>query len=434
MSKRIIFNLLIGIVIFNMACGSPEVQETRLQNRIQIITKQVPQSRVVTVLLAVRAGTINETEETKHISHLIEHCLFRASENYKDIRWEIDSYGGQYQSDTSKDFTSFSVTVTEPFLTDVLKIFIDVIKNAQFEDSMVHFRKTELIQQLKSEMSNYRRQILNVLIRNLFILHPYRHEVQNSLKTVKRFTSEDLNTYYQNLYIPENMILVIVGGFQDRPVKNLLRESLASFTRIPQKSYSWKQEPEQTSPKEVRTTHTLDSKLATVSVAWHAPSITNPDTYSMDVLLVSLGIGESSRLKLHILNSMSSVYGVWNEYITPREPGYYVIHAVCEPSVVDEVKAKILREVEILRKDSITPKELKRAIIQTIAPADYNRESTLETANYLGFWSIMEDFHFAQNYLANISKVNLSDVQQVARKYLKENNYTSVILLPSDYR
>jgi len=435
MSKQIIkfFPFVVYLLVLN--CGSTNgVREGKLPTGISVVMKNVPHTSIVTVLMMVKAGSIHETALNNGISRLVESSLFRISKNYRDIQWTLDSYGCKYRSATYNDFVYFSVTVDKLFLTRVLEIFADVVKNAEFPDSLVHRVKDELLSDINLEYKNPVLQLRKLFLKKSFQVHPYRFLPLGTMETIQNLKSKDVREYYENLYIPQNITIVIVGNFERRQVLRILKKSLGSFWRIPLRTYHWASEPEQTVPREEANFHSFPRNIAFFTIGWRAPSIRDPDTYSMDILTAALGIGESSILNTQIRDQMDSVYFIWAEYMTPREPGYFLINIVCRPSAVEEVKKRIFREIDILSRDSITPKALKRAKMYLEAQEAYSREGTMESAFYLGFWSVMKDIHFVKTYLPNIRKVSLQMLKKTASKYLKSNNYTSVVLLPSEKR
>jgi len=271
-------------------------------------------------------------------------------------------------------------------------------------------------------------------LENAFHVHPYQYFYKAEIDDILSLNTAAVEEYHHNVFIPEN-INIIVTGPQDsyRAIKQF-QSLLNDFSRTPSKTYTWDEEPEQIAPRRIQRYHTFGNKFAFVTVGWRAPSIRNPDTFTMDLILALLGMGESSRLNKHIRNQDSDVYYIWAEYLTPRDPGSFVINAVCDPSAAEKIEQKILRECAILRKDLITPYEMDRAVQMMESQEAYQWESTESAAAYLGYWAVMKDFTFAKNYLKQIRSVSLNDIQRVADRYFGEETYTSVIMLPEKER
>ncbi len=424
------FTVIIVLGLSLLGCSDEgRVRETVFDNGFKIVMKRDAQQDIVNVLLRVKAGSIHETGETQGISRLVEQTLFRSSPSYPDIQGTIESFGGSTSSSTTRDYVSFSFEVMGEYLLPVLDIIVDVMLHTQITDSLLAPVKQGLLASFEGEASWYQ-TVMELFLKNAFMVHPYRFLPSGKRESILHLHAGEANAYFHDLYIPGNMTMAIVGNIKPEEVRDRLEKSLGSFRREPGREYSWPQEPEQTEPREVRQPYKTEKPFALVCVGWRAPSVRNPDTYSMDVILASIGLGESARLRTQIQDRMNSVYHIEVEYYTPMEPGYLVIIALCDPSAAEEVKNSILSEIDIIRKDSITPQELVRAKRHFEAEKAYSRLGTKQAATYYCFWSIMKDLKFAEEYLPNIERVTLMDVQQTVERYLKMTNYTSVILIP----
>jgi zinc protease len=412
--------------------GTPS--EIHLANGLGVILEEIPASQVVCVSLFAQAGPIQETEANQGISRLLEKSLFRRTRRHPDVRTEISSYGGEYMSGLNQDFLSFSVTSESAFADSIIAIFEDVMVNSQFNDSLIADVQREMLPKMAEEQNNPRVQMLSLFLKNAFTTHPYRLLPYGSIGTFRSLKSGDVERYYRRCFIPQNLVLVITGRFNGKAVVGSLAVSLKPFNRTAPFPFKWDQEPPRRKPVVVVRTHDFPQPLAFVTVGWIAPSIQSRDTYAMDVVLEALGTGESSRLNREIRSSMPSVYSVWAEYRTPREPGYFTVMAICGPSVADTVRGRILNEIGILRDDSLTPKELTRAKQMLAAVDAYSREGATDLGFYLGYWSTMAELDFSQKYQKNIQSVRAEDVQNTVRAYLRDDNCVSVILLPKQSR
>ena len=350
------------------------------------------------------------------------------------MRTEISSYGGEYISGLNQDFLNFSVTTGSAFADSIIALFEDVIVNSQFSDSLNANMQREMLPKMAEEQNNPRVRMLSVFLQNAFTTHPYRFWPYGSSKTFRSLRARDVERYYRNSFIPQNLVLVITGNFDRKAVIGRLTESLEAFKRTVSIPFKWNQEPPRKKPVVLVQNHDFPQPLAFVTVGWIAPSIRNRDTYAMDVVLEALSAGESSRLNREIRHSTQSVYLIWAEYRTPREPGYFTVMAICEPSVADTVRSRVLNEIGILRDDLLTPKELARTKQMLAAVDAFSREGATDIAFNLGYWSLMAELDFAQKYQRNIQSVTAEDVQNTVRTYLRDDNCVSVILLPKRSR
>jgi zinc protease len=269
-----------------------------------------------------------------------------------------------------------------------------------------------------------------MFLKEIFKKHPYRRLPSGRLETINRFTSQDIANFYQSTLIPSNIVFIVAGDIKKDRVVNWFQSNLKEFDREPIWTFQWEQELPQEAPREIHHVHTSKDKIAIITLGWQAPSIQNPDTYGMDILTFSLHGLFSGRLNTEIRERFSPIYHLESLYRTPREPGYFFITVVCKPDIVDQVKERLLKEIAIIRIDSITPKELEKSKMYFQSYEAYKDESSWESAYYLGYWTVMTGIQFANTYVPELNQVTLEDVKRIAQTYLRDDNYTIVISLP----
>jgi zinc protease len=426
--KYLILFALWGAV--GSAAGGEGTEEIVLPNGMSAILHPFPHTNVTCLALFVRAGSICETDSTQGLTRFMEKSLFRMTGRHRDVRAEIDSYGGNFQSGVSPDFIEFTVTASGAFLSPLLDLFDDVIRDARFSDSLAADVREDLIRRLEEESKNPDVQILSRFLALEFREHPYRFIPNGSIGGFRSLSVEDVRRHYEESFVPRNLVLVITGQFDRKALIRRLGESIGRFERKSADRPAWKPEPRHDGPVDAVQRHGFGRSVAFVAVGWPAPAASDKATYAMDVLMTALGSGESSRLNRQIRVSAPSLYSVWSEYRTPREPGYLRITAACAPSDVDSVRGAILREIRILRDDPMPEPEMTRAKRMLSATESFSREGATDFATYLGYWATVADLDLARNYTRRIQAVTPEDVQNVVRVYLRDDRRVILTLLP----
>lgn len=413
-------------------CNTNQDGVIRLKNGLEIVFREVPNSHVATLLVAVNAGSIYETEQSRGLAYLTSKCLFQESVNYKNIQKYIDSFGVRFSSDLEPDFCRYTFTFGEPFLDSLVTMVSNVLQNPLIKDDLVAETKNKLKLESFHKQENPQEYVEKYFLKNAFHVHPYKYFPVPESDTIEKLAKSDIVDFIKQLYVPSNIKIIITGPPKSKRAIPQLQKLLNSWEKKPSKTYTWSDEPQQEKPRKITDYHSLDMNFAFVAIGWKAPSILNQDTYVMDIIVSAMGLGESSRLNKQIRNKIPSVYYIWADYQTPREPGYFVIYAICDPNDADLVAQKIKKEIDILKTDSMTSLERERAYTILRTNEAFNWEHTTNTAQYIGYWTIMKDYSFALSYIDNLNAVTSDDVQRVAQKYFDDKNSTSIILLPEN--
>ncbi|MBN2200427.1 insulinase family protein [bacterium] len=419
--------LLAGITT---ASAGDKSEAVTLPNGMTAILHSFPHTNVTCVALFARAGSICETDSTAGITRFMEKSLFRMTGSRRDVRAELDSYGGDFQSGVNQDFAVFAVTASGAFLFPILDLFNDVVRDARFNDSLAADVRLELTRRLEEERKNPDVQILSRYLSLAFREHPYRFMPHGSAEGFRVLTAADVRRHFEMAFVPRNLVLVVTGQFERAGLIDRLKNGIGRFERESRAFSAWRPESRHAAAVDVRERHGFGPNVAFVTVGWPAPAVSDPATVAMDVLVTALGNGQSSRLNRQIRVSAPSLYSVWSEYRTPRDPGFIRITAACPPADADSVRSAILREVRILQDDLMPEPEMARAKRMLAATESFSREGATDYANYIGYWATMADLDLARQYVRRIRAVRQEDVRNTVRTFMTDEQRVSIILMP----
>jgi zinc protease len=98
---------------------------------------------------------------------------------------------------------------------------------------------------------------------------------------------------------------------------------------------------------------------------------------------------------------------------------------------VEQVKAAVLEEIGKLQRAPVTDEELARVKAQAVAGNVFERDSVFYQAMKLGqYETVGLDWQSVDDYVERVRAVTARQVQQVAQKYLNEDNMTVAVLDP----
>jgi zinc protease len=261
-------------------------------------------------------------------------------------------------------------------------------------------------------------------------MHPYRHPVIGYPDIYNRITRDDVVAYYKRMYVPNNIVFVVVGDLKATEVEAKLRELTKDFKMNAVEPAFVPAEPAQLSTRERH--EEMSVELSRVNLAWHIPAVTDPDVYPLDVLAIVLGQGKSSRLYRELRQKRGLVHSIEASSYTPAHPGLFSVEAMTDADKRNAAIAAIRDEIRALGESPVSDAELQKAI--KISISNYlDRLKTMEgQASDIAHNEILVgDPNFSATYLDNLRRVSVKDVQRVARRYLADNNLTITTLDPT---
>ncbi|HNS49439.1 MAG TPA: pitrilysin family protein [bacterium] len=427
-----ILTTLIGLAVALAFAAGAEAVERRVRseravNGLDLVMEEVPGTELVNLSLLVKTGSATEGDYAgTGITHLLEHLIFKPGEQ-TGLAETVERTGGYTNAFTSLDSTVFTATVPAGAWQEVLPVLLDAVFKPAFNESDFEKEREVVLRELSRNGDNPAQAASRGLWETAFLAHPYRNPVGGRPERLKGLSFKDLTTYHRRTYQPGNAILAVTGKIAFSESPDLLRLA-SSYPDLNLPTVSLPAEPDQAAGRETR--RSFPTGLAYLYLGYHIPGFTHPDAPSLDILAMILGEGETSRLYRALVKT-GLAYSTGAYAYTPRDPGLFIITAVCQPDNLDAVQAAIRREAAGLVR--LSEAEIKRA------------RTRLETRSIFGLESLegrsqdlASSLHltgsplFLDAYLAGLARIDRRRLARAAADYLKEENSTRSILVPEE--
>jgi zinc protease len=263
-----------------------------------------------------------------------------------------------------------------------------------------------------------------------FIAHPYGWPVVGWMSDLEAISLEDVKSYRQVFYAPANAILVVAG---DITPSTLLPKIQATFGVIPAGPTAPKvtsQEPPQRGER--RVTLKRPASLPVYIAGYHVPNYKSEDSFPLALLSVVLAGGRSSRLQTILVEDKALALSADADYHrTSQDPSQFTLSMRLAPGKSwKDAEAALYQEVEKLKTQLVSEKELERAKNLVEASFTYGQDSLFYRAMQIGEYASLGDWSLIQKVIPSIRAVTAEDLQRVAKTYLTEDNRTVGLLMP----
>jgi zinc protease len=190
-------------------------------------------------------------------------------------------------------------------------------------------------------------------------------------------------------------------------------------------------EPEQQGER--RVTLKREAELPFIILAYHTPNFPREDNYALDVLNLILSGGKSTRLYQSLVYEKKIALSASADYSSFNiDPYLFYFFASAAPGKdIKDVEEALFTEVDKIKKEQPSEREVQKAKNQIEASFIMEQDSIYMQAMKYGMFEMLGDWRLIDKYLEGIRKVTTEDVMNVARKYLKEENRTAGILIPT---
>jgi len=399
------------------------MKKLTLKNNLTVILEK-KQTETVTIQATVKVGSNNETDKISGISHFIEHMLFEGTKKRPTsliISNEIESLGGELNAYTSNERTCFYIKIAKEHFSKALDIVADIVQNPQFEKKYIEKERKIILKEINLHKDEPRFHQWVLFTSALFKKHPTKRVTYGTVKAVKAITRKDLLDYYHSHYVPNNIIISVVGNFDN--ITGEVKKQFKDFKERKLKKPLAVEEPLQTKielKKEKR--KILSSYMV---MGYKTPPRISSEAYTLDVIEAILGRGQSGKIFDEIRNKRGLAYEVGVHHDPCFDYGFFSVYLNTDKKNIQKCIQIILKEFKNLK--NITPKELKEAKGFLIGQHILDNEGTKDLADELGFWESMKDFKLLNSYIKEVNKVSKADILKVANKYFTEN-YTLAMI------
>ena len=231
----------------------------------------------------------------------------------------------------------------------------------------------------------------------------------------------------------------MVGDVDPNEVFLMAEEYFAGLPSRPVKPSKPRLEHPQTGPK--RVTVKAVAKLPYLMLGYKAPSLATAEQewepYALSVLASVLDGGRSARLSKHLVREKELVTGAGAGYnIFARYPTLFLFDATpTQENTIEDAEQALYAEIQDLKENLVSEKELKRVKAQVIANEVYQQDSIQRQATVIGsLETVGLSWKLIGEYNERINAITAEQVQEVAQKYLVEDGLTVALLEPIDPR
>lgn len=249
----------------------------------------------------------------------------------------------------------------------------------------------------------------------MFKAHPYHRPIIGWRSDVESLKRKQVEDYFKRFYAPNNAIAVIVGDVNTDEVIRLMKRYFEAIPAGTPVAPITTIEPEQFGER--RVTVELDAQPVLI-IGYKGTTIGQKDDYVFDIISNILSEGRTSRFykKLVLAKKMCLNIDAFNS--AQKDVGFFGVYATPQaPYTTAEVEQAVYEELELLKKEPVTDKELQRAKNNLEVGFLRGLNSNDGMAERIGGNEISSSWRYLLDWLPNCQKVTAQDIMDAANKY-----------------
>ncbi|WP_228137723.1 M16 family metallopeptidase [Aliarcobacter cryaerophilus] len=410
----------------------PNYYTKNLDNGLQIVAIPMDNNtNVVSVDIFYKVGSRNEVMGKSGIAHMLEHLNFKSTKNLKAGEFDeiVKGFGGVNNAGTSFDYTHYYIKTSSKNTDKSLELFSELMQNLTLNDEEFQPERDVVAEERRWRTDNNPMGYLQFRVfNNTFIYHPYHWTPIGFMDDIKNWTIEDIKDFHSTYYQPQNAIVVVAGDIKKDDVFSYVEKhfkDIKNTKEIPSSIHTI--EPKQDGER--RAIINKESNVQMLAMTYHIPNFEHEDQIALSALSQLLSSGKSSILQKVLVDEKRLANSVYAYNMELKDPGVFMFMAVANENVdALKIEKEILDIISKIQKGEIKEKELDKLKINTKADFIYSLESSSDVASLFGTYLVRDNIKPLLEYEANLEKLKVEDIVNVAKKYLVKENSTTLIL------
>ena len=280
-----------------------------LDNGLRVAHVKTPSSALVHCGFVIHAGSRNDGD-LPGIAHCLEHMFFKGTQKRKTyhVLNHLEVVGGELNAFTTKEITTLYASVQRTHFKRAVDILCDVAFRSVFPENELKKERLVIADEIQMYRDTPEENIYDEFQELLFENHPLAHNILGDTDSLNKIQRNDLLSFTQQNYHPDNMVFVVVGSLSaDRVLQTVNQFSEVHFPKkepLIRKATPWNY-------KSFRTVKESDFGQAYAIMGLPAYSETHPKRFALMLLNNLLGgPGMNSRLNLSIREKYGYAYNI----------------------------------------------------------------------------------------------------------------------------
>lgn len=414
----------------------PRAVERQLSNGMTVFLLPDRELPMVSAFALIRTGAIYEPADKLGLASITGTVLRTGGTQAlspEELNEELEFLAASVESSIGDESGSASLWVLKRDLETGLRLFSQVLRTPAFRQDQIDLVKDQIRESIRRR-NDFPAQIANREFAKLIYGrdHPLARTVE--LVHLDNINRQDLVQFHARYYQPNQMILGVSGDFEVEEMMSRLEHYLGDWKGAPVElpPVPTLEEPPPPSIHFIR----KEINQTNLRIGHWGIRQTNPDFFAVTVLDSILGGGFSSRLFRQVRGNLGLAYSVSSHFgAGMRERGIFAVSLETEAGSTARAVEAVIGELRRLREEPVQAEELTVAKESVLNSFVFAFESPAQIANRqvrYRFFGLPDDY--LQTYRDRVAAVTISDVQEVARKYLHPDRLVILAVGPEPVR
>ena len=404
-----------------------------LNNGLRVIHLEDKTRTTIVLNTLYNVGARDESSDRTGFAHLFEHLMFSGSENVPVFDKEVEEAAGQNNAFTNNEITNYYLVMPNENLETAFWLESDRMLALNINEKSLSVQQGVVVEEFKQRCFNAPFGLLWHHIRSIVYKNsPYRWPtIGLNFHHVEEAKIEDLRSFYDLFYCPQNALISVVGDITLEETKSLADKWFGGIvkTALPNKN-NYIEEPDQT---ERRFLETEDlSPNPAVFLVWRGPVFKDPKSLHLEMFSEVLGGSDVSPLQMELVKKQQLFNSSECFYLRGLGEGLFVLYGILNPNIShaegEKALYQIIQQVTNGGDDILSDYEgVKNRHVTNLL---FEATQPMQLAQKLCYYANAGDIDQINQEPSIIEGLTLADVMSTATATLKENKVSVIYYHP----
>lgn len=396
------------------------MKHEKFPNGLRLVTKHLANTKAVTVLILVAAGSRYETKKLNGISHFLEHMFFKGAKEYKnakEVSETIDGIGGDFNAFTGKEYVGYYVKCAAEHKNIAMDVLSDMLVHARLDQKEIDKERGVILEEYNMYQDTPMYQVGWDFERLMYGDQPMGWDQIGTKEFIQGVRHEDFAKYKNALYTPDNIVVSVVGNIDhDEACKQA--KKYFCFASAKKAQHFALLKPNKNSSRVY--VHNKKTEQAHLVIGFPAYKEEHEDHYAEKVLAVILGGNMSSRMFLAVREAKGLSYYIQTSTDDYMDTGIISTRAGVDTKRVKLAAEAIVEEYKKIRGEKVPTAELKKAKEYLKGKLVLRLEDSEEYAHLIGKQELLhKKVKSPEEIMKKIDAVSVADIARVSADLFK---------------
>jgi zinc protease len=398
-------------------------EKFQLKNGLRLLVHRDESTPMAVLNVLYDVGARDESPEKTGFAHLFEHLMFGGSTNISDFETPLQLAGGENNAFTTNDLTNYYIQLPAENIETAFWLESDRMLSLAFSEKSLEVQRKVVSEEFKEHYINKPYGDVWFKMRELaYKVHPYRWmTIGKELSHIEHAQLNDVKNFFYKHYRPVNAILVVAGNVQTESIYQLAEKWFGSIPSGEKYERQLPLEPKQTAARKLEVK--ADVPLDALYKCYHMGTRLDKNYYTVDLLTEVLGEGDSSRLHQALIKEKKLFSHIESYHTGSTDAGLVVIEGKLIKGVrMDEADKAIEEELNKLKTERITDKELVKVKNKTESAILFEDMSVMNRATNLAMYELLGDANMMNTELDKYQAVTTENLLTASQQIFDPNN------------